>query len=433
MPAADAPPTTLTPYLTQAHHHLWSLAEEFTARHVTPRVARMEAAPHRAERTLPRLMAKRGWFGVTLPTEYGGLAAGHVARTVLIHRLSLASAAAGTILQAHLIPAGALLHWGTTEQKTRWLRQVAEGVVLMTIAVTEPEAGGHIGGIETTAEPADGGWRITGEKAHIGNSHLAHLHVVVARTAPPHTRTPASQALTAFLVEADRKGVTTSPPRTRLGLHGFTADPPPRLGLHGFTAGRLRLDRVHIPAANILGTIGEGMDVAQSSSILYGRPNLTAVSLGLHEALVSRTTAWLANRPRYGAHLADLPVVRDRLGTMQARLQHARVITYHAVHLLDRGLPCDSDLIAAKHTSHQLAADTARDAMELHGAHALDTHHDLPRLWRDIQHTYAPAGTGEVQRIHLAKTALNTGTVQWSARLAQTLTRTRPSPDPAPA
>ncbi|ROQ70254.1 alkylation response protein AidB-like acyl-CoA dehydrogenase [Streptomyces sp. 840.1] len=405
MPPATptTPPPALRPYLTAHHELLWTEADAFAAEHVAPRAVRMEAAPGRVERKVAALMAARGWFAVTVPSDYGGLGAGHVAKTVLIHRIACVSAAAATILQATLIPVGALLHFATHEQKTRWLPGVADGSMLLSIAVTEPVAGGHIGGIETTAERVGNQWVITGSKVHIGNSHLAGAHLVVARTAKAGVRT--SQALTAFMVETDRHGLSVSRHR-------------PGLGLHGFSAGRLDLDHVTVPADNVVGEIGQGLSVAQSSSILYGRPNLAAVSLGIHETVVATTTAHLQARPRYRGHLSNLPVLRDRVGDMEARLRAGRILAYQSVHLLDQGLSCDADLINAKYLGHQWAMTSAQDAMELHGAHALDRDYVLQRLWRDIQHTYPPAGTGEVQRIRLADAAFGEDPIQWSERLA---------------
>ncbi|MFF7756255.1 acyl-CoA dehydrogenase [Streptomyces sp. NPDC007971] len=253
-------------------------------------------------------------------------------------------------------------------------------------------------------------------KIHIGNSHLAGAHLVVARTAEPGVRT--SQALTAFMVESDRPGLSV-------------ADHRPGLGLHGFSAGRLDLDHVRVPEDNMVGEIGQGLSVAQSSSILYGRPNLAAVSLGIHEAVVATTTAQLKTRSRYRGTLSDLPVLRDRIGGMEARLRAGRILAYQAVYLLDQGLPCDADLINAKFLGHQWAVQSAQDAMELHGAHALDRDYVLQRLWRDIQHTYPPAGTGEVQRIRLADAALDEDHIQWSERLAAKAAWARPDPTAA--
>ncbi|MFE9880709.1 acyl-CoA dehydrogenase family protein [Streptomyces sp. NPDC005784] len=417
MPATPtAPPPALRPYLTAFHELLWQEADAFAAEHVEPRVARMESAPRRVERRIAELMARRGWFTVAVPTVFGGMGAGHVARTVLVHRIARVSAAAAAILQATLIPVGALVHFATREQKACWLPQVADGSLLLTIASTEPDAGGHIGGIETTAERTGQEWVITGSKAHIGNSHLAGAHLVIARTA--EAGTSASKALTAFLVESGRKGLTVVKHRAGLGLHGFSA-------------GRLDLDRVRVPEDNMVGEIGQGLSVAQSSSIPYGRPNLAAVSLGIHEAVVATTTARLKTRSRYQGTLSDLPVLRDRIGDMEARLRAGRILAYQSVHLLDLGLPCDADLINAKYLGHQWAAQSAQDAMELHGAHALDHDYILQRLWRDIQHTYPPAGTGEVQRIRLADAALGEDHIQWSERLAAETAWARPDPTAA--
>ncbi|WP_031045763.1 acyl-CoA dehydrogenase family protein [Streptomyces sp. NRRL F-5650] len=410
------PPPALRPYLTARHDLLWNEADAFAAEHVAPRAARMEAAPGRVERKVADLMAARGWFAVTVPAVFGGLNAGHVAKTILIHRIARISAAAAAILQATLIPVGALLHFATYEQRCRWLPRVADGSLLLSIAVTEPRAGGHIGGIETTAERAGSQWVLTGSKIHIGNSHLAGAHLVVARTA--ETGVSTSQALTAFMVESDRPGLSVP-------------DHRPGLGLHGFSAGRLDLDHVRVPEDNMVGEVGQGLSVAQSSSILYGRPNLAAVSLGIHEAVVATTTARLKTRSRYQGTLSDLPVLRDRVGGMEARLRAGRILAYQAVHLLDQGLPCDADLINAKYLGHQWAAQSAQDAMELHGAHALDGDYLLQRLWRDIQHTYPPAGTGEVQRIRLADAAFDEDHFQWSERLAAEAAWTRPDPTAA--
>lgn len=396
------PPPALQPYLTARHVALWQEADAVAAKDIAPRVARMEAAPRRVERQVTGTLAQRGWFAVTVPTTYGGMGAGHVAKTILIHRIARVSAAAAAILQATLIPVGALLHWGTEAQKERWLPQVAQGTLLLSIATTEPVAGGHIGGIETTADRCGDEWVISGSKAHIGNGNLAGAHLVIARTAEPDV--PPSEALTAFVVESDRKGV-------RVGGHR------PGLGLHGFSAGRLDLDAVRVPDDHRVGEVGRGLDVAMSSSILYGRANLAAVSLGTHERIVETTAAFLKGRPRYGGSLSDQPVVRHRIGEMESRFRTARTLAYHAVHLRDRGLPCDAELINSKHQGHDLAAQSAQDAMQLHGAHALSTDYPLQRLWRDAQCTYPPAGTGEVQRIQLAHAVLDEDHIQWSERL----------------
>jgi alkylation response protein AidB-like acyl-CoA dehydrogenase len=396
--------SSTTPDLTPDYDALVQRFDEFAAAEVTPRVQHMESDPNAVERDLALLMAEQGWFGVTIPRlPYGGMHAGHLAKTLMIQRMARASGAAGAILQASQLPVSMIIHFGSDEQKALLLPQVASGDTLLSIAVTEEETGSHVLGMETTARRDGSDWIIDGSKVHIGNSHIAHVHCVVARTASAEQA--GSRALTAFLVEHDRKGLTVEPHR-------------PALGLHGFSFGQLSFDSVRVPDANVIGEVGDGKDIAYSSSILYGRPNLAAVSLGIHEAILDCTTTFLSGRRRYKGTLSDLAVLGDRVGEMKSRLIASRDLAHQASRMLDRGQSCDDRLINSKYLSHKWAVESGQDAMELHGAHALRGDYILSRLWRDIQHTYAPAGTGEVQRQRLAETEFGAPAIQWSERLA---------------
>lgn len=395
--------SSTTPDLTPDYDALVQHFDEFAAAEVTPRVQHMESSPHTVERDLALLMAEQGWFGATISQQYGGMHAGHLAKTLMIQSMARASGAAGAILQASQLPVSMLIHFGSDEQKARLLPQIAAGDTLLSIAVTEENTGSHVLGMETTARRDGTDWIIDGSKAHIGNSHIAHVHCVVARTAPADEA--GSRSLTAFLVEHDRKGLTVEPHQ-------------PALGLHGFSFGKLTFDGVRIPEANVIGEVGDGKDIAYSSSILYGRPNLAALSLGLHEAILECTTTFLSERERYGGTLADLPVLRDRVAVMKSRLMAARALAHQSALMLDHGQTCDGELINAKYLNDEWAVESGQTAMRLHGAHALRWDYLLQRLWRDIQCTYAPAGTGEVQRQRLAETEFGSPPIQWSKRLA---------------
>ena len=154
------------------------------------------------------------------------------------------------------------------------------------------------------------------------------------------------------------------------------------MGLHGFSFGELIFDNCRVPADNMLGAEGDGLPVAYSSSVLYGRPNLTAVSLGIHQALVDETVAFAAKRHRYGKPLYEVPTVKIKVGQMQSRLMTARLAAYHAAHLLDQGEPCDAELMNAKLINVELALDTGRAAMEVHAASGLFTDNPVERYLR---------------------------------------------------
>jgi alkylation response protein AidB-like acyl-CoA dehydrogenase len=356
-------------------------------------------ATRSVQHELSRLIARQGWIGVTIGREYGGMGLGHLAKTIIIEELSRISGAMGAMVQASQLGVAKIVHFGNAEQKDTWLPAIVSGDCLPTIAVTEAEAGGHVLGMTASAVRDGDDYILNGSKVYVGNSHVGDLHGVVVRTGP------GSRGLSAFLVESDRPGFSLGPQQ-------------PAMGLHGFSFGELIFDNCRVPASNLLGAEGDGLPVAYSSSVLYGRANLTAVSLGIHRAILEETTAFSIARQRYGKPLHEVPSIKLKLGQMQSRLMTARLAAYHAVHLLDNGLPCDAELMNAKLVNVESALDSARNAMEIHAACGLFTDRPVERYLRDAHHIFAPAGTSDVQLLRLGEVALGTSKGQWSERLA---------------
>ncbi len=385
-------------FLTERHKRLREEVRAYAEREVRPRVAGMEES-RSVQYELSRDIARQGWLGVTVEAEYGGMELGHLAKTIVIEELSRVSAAMGAMVQASQLGVAKIVHFGSAVQRKTWLPPIAAGACMPTIAVTEPTSGSHVLGMSAHAERDGDDYVVNGRKVYVGNSHVGDLHGVVVRTGP------GSHGLSALLVEADRPGCLLGPHR-------------PAMGLHGFSFGEVIFNDCRVPAANLLGREGDGLAVAYSSSILYGRPNLTAVALGIHRALVEETTAFAARQIRYGRPLAELATVKQRLGEMQSRLMTARLAAYHATHLLDRGLPCDAELQNAKLVNVESALDSARTAMEVHGACGLYPEMAVERYLRDAYHVLPPAGTSDVQRLRLAEVALGADHEPWSARLA---------------
>ncbi|MGW0538291.1 acyl-CoA dehydrogenase family protein [Streptomyces sp. NPDC003032] len=392
------------PYLSDEHRRLRAQARDFARKEIAPLTRRLEEAGTHANTAIPALLANQGWTGVLIPKEpYRGMGAGHVAKMLLIQELSYWSGAAGAILQASLIPALALQVLGSPEQRTQWLPQIAAGL-WTTIAVTEPDAGSDILGMISTAYPkSDGSWVLDGHKCFIGNSHIAGLHLVVARTGTPGRRD--TDTLSAFLIEADRPGITL--------------EQAPFVGLHGFSAGTLLLDNVRVPAANLLGEKGQGWMAAYGASMVCGRLNLAAVALGLHQRLLDDTITFLTTRTRRGGHLSDNAVVRKRVAEIRSGLMTSELAVYHASSLLDRRVPCDPTLLNAKLTAKRAAEAAAQHAADLFGGYATRTDHPFARLDRDIRHIAAPAGPDDIQLHHLGKATLGRDRFQWSARFTR--------------
>ncbi|MFD5079569.1 acyl-CoA dehydrogenase family protein [Streptomyces sp. NPDC058371] len=386
-------------FTTRWHEDLRQRVREFAEREVRPRIPEMEASRTVAHE-ISRLIARQGWIGATIDWDaYGGMGAGHLAKTIIIEELSRVCAAMGAMVQASQLGTAKIIHYGNDVQKDHWLPRIAAGDCLPTIATTEEESGGHVLGMASVAVRDGDDYILNGHKVFVGNSHVGDLHGVIVRTGK------GSKGLSAFLVEADRPGLSL-------------VEQQPAMGLHGFSFGKLVFNNCRVPAENRLGAEGEGLDVAYSSSVLYGRPNLTAVSLGIHQAVVEETAALCIERERYGRPLGDLNSVKIKLGRMQHRLMTARLAAYHAVHLLDQGEPCDAELMNAKYFNVESAIESARDSMETHAASGLFTDRPVERYLRDAHHIYAPAGTSDIQLLRLGEVALGTSKGEWSERLA---------------
>ncbi|WP_435157315.1 acyl-CoA dehydrogenase family protein [Amycolatopsis sacchari] len=397
----DCAPHTDRYFTSAAHEELREQVRQFAETQVRPRIPELEAS-RSVHIGLSRLIARQGWIGVTIGPEYGGMGLGHLAKTIVIEELARVSGAMGAMVQASQLGVAKILHFGDEAQKRQWLPAIAAGQCLPTIAVTEPESGGHVLGMSASARREGDEYVLNGRKVFVGNSHVGDLHGVVVRTGE------GSHGLSAFLVEATRPGFSLGPQQETMGLHGFSF-------------GELIFEDCRVPVENRLGAEGDGLAVAYSSSILYGRPNLTAVSLGIHQAIVEATVRFAREHQRYDKPLSALPTVQQKLGQMQSQLMTARVLAYHAADMLDCGLPCDTELMNAKLVNVESSLDSARLAMEIHAAHGLSVDRQIERYVRDAHHIYAPAGTSDVQRLRLAEVALGTSKGQWSQRLAAAL------------
>ena len=186
------------------HHALRDDVRRFAEHEVGPQVQQMEAR-RAVEVDLAREIAAQGWIGVTIARRYGGMDLGHLAKTIVIEELSRVSAAMGAMAQASQLGVAKVVHFGSERQKARWLPSFATGELLPTIAVTEPESGGHVLGMSSTAVRDGRSYVLNGRKCFVGNSHIGDVHGVVVRTGP------GSRGLTAFLVERDRPGSGSAP------------------------------------------------------------------------------------------------------------------------------------------------------------------------------------------------------------------------------
>ncbi|MGA5412320.1 acyl-CoA dehydrogenase family protein [Streptomyces pseudogriseolus] len=273
---------------------------------------------------------------------------------------------------------------GTPGQRDRWLPRVSDGTAVAAFALSEPGAGSDAAALSLGAE-RDGpdGWRLTGEKCWISNAPDADLYTVFARTTPG----AGARGVTAFLVPADRPGLTGS----RFDM----------LAPHAI--GSLSFDGVPVTAADVLGEPDAGFRVAMDTLNLF-RPSVGAFAVGMAQAALDATVAHTARRGAFGGRLQDLQAVAHQVAEMSVRTEAARLMVYAAATAYDEGAP---DVPRRSAMAKLLATETAQyvvdTAVQLHGARALCRGHLLEHLYREVRAPRIYEGASEVQRGIIAK------------------------------
>ncbi|MEV1063016.1 acyl-CoA dehydrogenase family protein [Streptomyces sp. NPDC050263] len=275
---------------------------------------------------------------------------------------------------------------GTPAQRERWLPGVADGSAVAAFALSEPGAGSDAAALSLAAErdgPDVRGWRLTGEKRWISNAPEADFYTVFARTTPG----AGSRGVTAFLVPADRPGLTGS------ALDMLSPHP----------IGALRFDAVPVTADDVIGEADRGFRVAMGTLNLF-RPSVGAFAVGMAQAALDATLAHTAERDAFGGKLRDLQVVAHQVAEMALRTEAARLMVHAAATAYDDGAPDVPKRVAmAKLLATETAQYVVDTAVQLHGARALRRGHLLEHLYREVRAPRIYEGASEVQRGIIAR------------------------------
>ncbi|MFJ5845571.1 acyl-CoA dehydrogenase family protein [Streptomyces sp. NPDC092903] len=272
---------------------------------------------------------------------------------------------------------------GTAAQRERWLPEVRAGRAVAAFALSEPGAGSDAAALALDAAPAPDGWRLTGEKCWISNAPEADFYTVFART----RQGAGARGVTAFLVPADRPGLTGTP------LDMLSPHPIGALGFDGVPVGR----------DDVLGEPDRGFRVAMNTLNLF-RPSVGAFAVGMAAAALDATVEHTATRTAFGGPLADLQAVSHQVAEMATRTEAARLLVYAAAAAYDAGEPGVPRRAAmAKLFATETAQYVVDTAVQLHGARALRRGHLLEHLYREVRAPRIYEGASEVQRTIIAK------------------------------
>lgn len=354
------------------HSQVAEQVRQFAAEEVAPHAEHI----HRTDATIPEefitKMAELGFFGLSIPEEYGGVEMGNLAMILTTEELSRASlAAAGSLITRPEILAKALMGGGTEAQKKYWLPKLASGEVMAGISVTEPDIGSDVAGVRcrATRGTVDGveGWIIDGPKAWCTFAGRANVLAVLLRTDPDMAKGPKGLSLFVVPKEPSREHTFECKQPSGGRLVGKADATPGYRGMHSYT---LNFEKWFVPNDHMVGEAGgEGRGFyLQMAGFAAGRLQTGGRGCGLAQAALEETAKYVVDRKQFDQPISEFQLTQFTLGKMAAQLAGARAITYAAARAFDENERAAGPLAAqCKLLACDVAVSTTQLGQVMHG------------------------------------------------------------------
>jgi len=373
--------------LSAEQREIQALARELAAAEIEPNASDWDRE-HRIPRDLYVKLAEVGLMGVCIPEEYGGAGADFVSYILVLEELSRADAGVGVSVAVHTSAATLpILAFGTDEQKSAFVPQLARGESLGAFALTEPGSGSDAGSLRTSATRNGNGWTISGSKQWITNGKDAGTIVLFART---DQDVPGPRGVSAFIVGAEHVRVTRE---------------EEKLGLNSSSTVDLLLDEAQVEADRLLHEEGKGFTVAMAT-LDGGRIGIAAQALGIAQAAYDVAREYALERRQFGKRIADFQAIQWKLADMSTEIDAARLLVYRAASLKDGGLPHTEEGAKAKLFASEVARRQTGEAIQILGGYGYTKEFPVERYYRDAKITEIYEGTSEIQRLVIARSIL---------------------------
>ncbi|MEU4428538.1 acyl-CoA dehydrogenase family protein [Actinoplanes sp. NPDC024001] len=370
--------------LTQEQEQFRDLAREWVDREVVPHVTEWDRA-EQVDLKIVGKLAELGFLGLGIAEEFGGSGGDFLSYVLMMEELGRGDTSVRGIVSVSLgLVAKSIQAHGTDAQKRQWLPGMCAGETLGCFGLTEPGTGSDAGSLSTRAVRDGDDWLITGEKIFITNGTWAGVVLVFARTGGPGPK-----GITAFLVPADAPGLG------RREIKG-------KLGLRGQATAELTFDAVRVSDANRLGREGGGFKIAMSA-LDKGRIAVAAGSVGLARGCLEAAVAYAQERTQFGKPIASYQLVQEMLADMAVDTDAARLLTWRAADLVDRGRTFGTEASMAKLFATESAVKAANQAIQVFGGYGYVDEFPVGKAMRDARVTTLYEGTSQIQKLLIGR------------------------------
>ncbi|MGN6783455.1 MAG: acyl-CoA dehydrogenase family protein [Marmoricola sp.] len=376
--------------LTEDQRAFQEAARAFLEREVVPHRAEWDRQESVDTAIIPK-MGDLGFFGLTFPEEYGGLGGDSLTYCLSMEELGRAdSAVRGIVSVSSGLFGKVVLAHGSEEQKQRWLPGITSGRLLGCFGLTEPDTGSDAGNLSTRAVRDGGDWVVNGSKIFITNGTWADVCLVMARTGGAGPR-----GVSAFLVPTDTPGFA------RREIHG-------KLGLRGQATAELSFSDVRVSGDALVGEEGQGFKIAMQS-LDKGRISVAAGCVGIIQACLEAVVAYAGERQQFGRPIASFQLVQEIIAEISVDADAARLLTWRAADLLDRGEPYGVAASKAKYFASEMAVKASNLAVQAFGGYGYIDEYPVQKLLRDARVMTLYEGTSQIQKLLIgrAETGVN--------------------------
>ena len=333
-----------------------------------------------------RALGEMGLLGVTVEEEYGGAGMGYLAHTVAVEEVARASASVSLSYGAHSnLCVNQIRLNGTEEQKAKYLPRLVSGEHVGALAMSEAGAGSDVVSMKLRAEKKNGYYTLNGTKYWITNGPDADTLVVYAKTDPA----AGSKGMTAFLIEKEMVGFSTSKHFDKLGMRGSNT-------------AELVFEDVEVPFENVLGEEGRGAAVLMSG-LDYERVVLSGIGLGIMAACLDEVMPYLAERKQFGQPIGNFQLMQGKVADMYTAMNSARAYVYEVARACDRGEVTRQDAAACVLYASEEAMKVAHQAVQAMGGAGFMNDSVVSRIFRDAKLMEIGAGTSEIRRMLIGR------------------------------
>ena len=373
---------------TEQQSQVRSLARDFAENEIRPVVMQFDESQEFPFEIFAK-MGELGFLGIIFPEKYGGAGLGYIEYATIVEELSRVDPSVGLGVAAHNgLCTNHIYQFGSEEIREKYLPALTAGKIMGMWGLTEPGSGSDAGAMRTTAVRDGDDWIINGSKNFITHGTVGKTAVILALT----NKAAGTKGISAFVTDRDIPGFVTSKKENKLGMRCSDTS-------------SLAFTDMRVPHHQMLGKEGEGFK--QALKILDGgRISIAANALGLAQGAYEAALSYSKERVQFGEPISNFQATQFKLANMATEIEAARLMTYKAAMLKDRGENVNRLAAQAKLYASEVAVRVTNEAVQIHGGYGFTKDYPVEKYFRDVKLTTIGEGTSEIQKLVIARSLL---------------------------